>query len=271
MITNIRVEKDQTFKVLEGKNMQADVYLPVKEISEAFPALILIHGGAWQAGSKEMYQDWGPFLAENGYATMSIDYRLSSKNNPTWPGVLDDVRDAYEWLVRKANEYNIDADRIGVIGDSCGAQLAFMLALDKPKIKSIVSVYGVYDVAAWWKYTKMTRDDDPVGNLFGKSPTEEPDLYEAASPASQLSKLQSLKDLNCLMIWGEQDTIVPAKQSRDFFTQLTGTGIPVEKLVIPDKGHFWFTIFPGIPGGRLVDKPNTEVSTRVVEYLGRTL
>ncbi|MBS8266493.1 alpha/beta hydrolase [Mesobacillus boroniphilus] len=271
MIANIRVEKDQVFKVLEGKSMLADVFLPAKESSDSAPGVILIHGGAWQAGSKEMYQDWGPYLAENGYTAMSIDYRLSSKYNPTWPGVLEDIRDAYDWLIKNAEKYHINTDRIGIIGDSCGAQLALMLALDKPDVKSIISVYGVYDVAAWWNYTQVTRDDDPVGNLFGKGPTEAPDLYEAASPSAQLPRLQSLKDLNCLMIWGEQDTIVPAKQSRDFFTQLSIAEIAVEKLVIPDKGHFWFTIFPGIPGGRLVDEPNTVVAPKVVEFLGRTL
>ncbi|NKE07066.1 alpha/beta hydrolase [Mesobacillus selenatarsenatis] len=271
MITNIRVEKDQTFKLSEGKNLLADVYLPVTESPRAFPALILIHGGAWQAGSKEMYQDWGPYLAENGLAAMSIDYRLSSKNNPTWPGVMEDVRDAYKWLVANSEHYHIDTSRIGAMGDSCGAQLALLLALDQPGIKSVVSVYGVYDVAAWWKYTQVTRDDDPVGNLFGKTPSQAPELYKEASPTEHISRFIELNDFNCLMLWGEQDTIVPAKQSRDFFAQLAETPVNVEKLVIPDKGHFWFTIFPGIPGGTLKDEPNRNVAPQVLEFIRKTL
>jgi acetyl esterase/lipase len=40
------------------------------------PVIIAAHGGGWQAGSRASYKYWGPFLARNGYALFSIDYRL---------------------------------------------------------------------------------------------------------------------------------------------------------------------------------------------------
>jgi len=271
MIANVKIKKDQAFKEYSGKSLLADVFLPDQETSDPSPALLLIHGGAWQAGSKEMYRDWGPYLAENGFAGISIDYRLSSKSESTWPEVLADVRDAYDWLVQNSEEFNINPERIGVIGDSCGAQLALLLALEKSHVKTVVSVYGVYDVEAWWHYTQLTRDDDPVGNLFGSPPSQAAADYKLASPAAQISQFKALNDLNCLMIWGEQDTIVPAKQSREFFKQLDEANLHAEKIVIPDKGHFWFTIFPGISGGRITDEPNNTIAPKVIGFLKRTL
>jgi acetyl esterase/lipase len=52
----------------------ADLYLP--KGAGRHPALVAVHGGGWQAGDKDFYQYWGPYLAQRGYAVSSINYRL---------------------------------------------------------------------------------------------------------------------------------------------------------------------------------------------------
>jgi acetyl esterase/lipase len=58
----------------DGAHLAGDLYLP-KGVDKA-PVIIAAHGGGWQAGSRASYKYWGPFLARNGYALFSIDYRL---------------------------------------------------------------------------------------------------------------------------------------------------------------------------------------------------
>lgn len=91
--------------------------------------MLLIHGGGWQKGSKESYQEWGPLLAQAGFAAVAINYRVSSASYVTWPGALEDVRSAFRWMLDHAQTFRIDPQRIGVIGDSAGGQLAALLTL----------------------------------------------------------------------------------------------------------------------------------------------
>jgi acetyl esterase/lipase len=58
----------------DGAKLVGDLYQP-KGLTRA-PAIIAVHGGGWQNGSRAGYRYWGPFLARNGYVVLSIDYRL---------------------------------------------------------------------------------------------------------------------------------------------------------------------------------------------------
>jgi acetyl esterase/lipase len=62
-----RVQKQSDIVYLErdGVKLSGDLYLP-KGREKAAPVLVAVHGGGWQAGSREIYKYWGPFLAKNG-------------------------------------------------------------------------------------------------------------------------------------------------------------------------------------------------------------
>ena len=104
-----------------------DLYLP-KE-TENRPAVIAVHGGAWQVGSRDIYQYMGPYLAANGYAVFSIDYRLTRDGQNHFPAAVHDVRAAVQWVRSQGTELRIDPARIALMGDSAGAQLGALVAL----------------------------------------------------------------------------------------------------------------------------------------------
>ena len=70
----VSVQPDVVYAEHDGTKLVGDLYLP-KGLAKA-PALIAVHGGGWQVGSRASYKSWGPFLAGNGYALFSIEYRL---------------------------------------------------------------------------------------------------------------------------------------------------------------------------------------------------
>lgn len=268
-------EQDVVFAQADHEDLTADLYFP--QNGKKLPVLLLIHGGAWQAGSKEMFMSWGPYLAQAGFFVMSINYRLSSPERSTWPGVFTDVQMALSWLVDNATQqWDIDIDRIGVVGESCGAQLATMLAIEnqtRAKIRTIVGVYGIYDVEEWWNYTNVTRNDDPVGNLFGAAPSEQPEAYRRSSPAVRMGEdmPNEFFDTRFFMVWGETDKVVPPSQSENFIQQLERLGIEVEKHAVPEEGHYWFSILPGVDGGTVNDYPNRIVAPKLVRFLEKEL
>jgi dipeptidyl aminopeptidase/acylaminoacyl peptidase len=48
----------------DGVSLAGDLYLPAG--AGPFPALVAVHGGGWQAGARNAFQVWGPYLAERG-------------------------------------------------------------------------------------------------------------------------------------------------------------------------------------------------------------
>ena len=116
---------DIVFAEHDGTKLVGDLYLP-KGRSKA-PVLVAVHGGGWQVGNKQFYRNWGLFLARAGYAVFAVDYRLGKPG--VYPAAVYDVKAAVQFIRAKAAEYDLDPERIGLIGDSAGAHLASLVAL----------------------------------------------------------------------------------------------------------------------------------------------
>ena len=235
----------------DGTRLIGDFYLP-KGLAKA-PAVVAIHGGGWQNSSRATYQYWGPFLARNGIALFTIEYRLGKPG--VYPAAVYDAKAAIQFVRAKAATFNIDADRIGLIGDSAGGHLGALLALasdqyttayrDDPtaaiaaNVKVMVGFYGVYDMLAQWTHDLVARPRDNITEKFlGVSPAENRRIYFDSSPISYATVGQNRPRF--LLIHGTNDDIVdPPSQSGAFLTALNQAGIFVRRIVIPGAGHFW--------------------------------
>jgi acetyl esterase/lipase len=80
----------------DGEALLGDLYAPGGP--GPYPALVLIHGGGRKLASRALYQHWGPYLARNGYAAFSVDYRLSKPGKPTYPQAVHDMKAAIQYL-----------------------------------------------------------------------------------------------------------------------------------------------------------------------------
>ena len=251
-----------------------DVYLPTG--AEMHPALICLHGGAWLRGSKRQYKSWGPWLAQRGYTVVAVDYRLSVQISPAWPGVWEDVRRAFDWLLANASSLNVDPARLGTIGDSVGGHMAAMLSLEETTakhIRAMVGVYGVYDLPDWWRATQPPkRTDDPVKRLMGKSYSEAKEAYESFSPLHRVQQLPGRPTAGYLIIHGDQDSIVHHNQSDRLIAALRDKNAKVEAMSIPGSGHHWFTLAEDNPARKRVDEePNATVAPVLLRFLERAL
>lgn len=235
----------------DGTKLLGDLYQP-KGRAKA-PALVALHGGAWQFGSRAFYKYWGPFLARNGYAVFAIDYRLGKPG--TYPNAVYDGKAAIQYVRAKAADLNIDPDRIGLVGDSAGAQLAALLALaaddftseyrDDPNsaipanVKAMVGFYGAYDMLAQWAHDLITHpSDNAVEKFLGAPPMQNRRLYFEASPISHATVDRN--KVRVLLVHGTNDDVVdPESQSGAFLTALTQARFFVRRIIIPGAGHFW--------------------------------
>jgi acetyl esterase/lipase len=235
----------------DGTKLIGDLYQP-KGVTKA-PMLVAIHGGGWQVGNRDFYQYWGPFLARNGYAVFSIEYRLGKPG--VYPAAVYDAKAAIQFVRAKAAEFDIDPSRIGLIGDSAGGHLSALLALAGDQfnsayrddanaavpanVKAVVAFYGVYDMLAQWTHDLVSRPRDNITEKFlGASPAVNRRVYFESSPISYATVAPNRPRF--LLIHGTDDDIVePVSQSGAFLTALTQAQIFVRRIIIPGAGHFW--------------------------------
>ena len=136
-----------------------DVYYP-DGTTDKLPTIVSIHGGGYVYGSKEIYRRYGMDMARRGFAFVNFNYRLA----PKWkfPAPLADTNAVLRWVYMNAKRYHLDPERIILVGDSAGAQLAsqyaamhtdpeyaslFGLKQDKVTIRALGLNCGVYDMA----------------------------------------------------------------------------------------------------------------------------
>lgn len=128
------------------------------------PLLVNIHGGGWITGDKNGYFDYMPFL-DKGISCASINYRLTPDNPLPIP--VHDAARAIQFLRSKAEEWNIDPDRIALIGGSAGACTSMWLLLHDdladPNSKDPVLQQSTR-VCAAAAYAGQTSIDPPVIN-----------------------------------------------------------------------------------------------------------
>lgn len=277
MLDHVHLEKNIVYGETDRENLTADIYKPTNQMHGSLPILVLIHGGGFQAGSKEMYSEWGMNLAKEGYFVMSLNYRLSTADYPGYPGALEDIGKAMNWLVLHANKWNLDVERIGLIGDSAGAYLAAAFVLKSStfsyRICSVVGVYGIYDLVDECLNPINHRKDNIYERFLGKTFTGNIHAFREASPTSFVDDAISNPtfDSKFLLIWGGNDRIVKPSQSKQFAEKLTEASIYVETIEIKEKGHFWFNQIPGIEGGTLNHYPNVHVYPQIIDFLRRTI
>lgn len=217
--------------------LSADAYLPSG--GGPAPVIIAMHGGSWRAGVRSVYGFIGEWLAARGYAMLSIDYRLLRKDQNRYPAAVDDVRTAIRYVREHAAELNVDPSRIVLLGDSAGAQLAALVGLtERPQVKAVVGIVGVYDLPAQWEHDLPIRPHDSMTHgLLGVHLPENRQLYFEASPISHA--VVGNVGPSFLIAWGRFDDIVdPVTQSEAFMLACKRAGIWA-RPVIQNAPHFW--------------------------------
>lgn len=110
----------------DRKMQVLDVYRPKQAGDEDLPVIISFHGGGWVYSDKERYQYYCMSLAQRGFAVVNFTYRLAPE--AMFPAALEDMNLVCKWVLKRANRYHFDTERIFAVGDSAGGHLLGMYA-----------------------------------------------------------------------------------------------------------------------------------------------
>ena len=238
-----RVVPNVTYHTANNRDNQVDLYLP-RGAQGPTPVLMYIHGGGWRAGSKEgNVLRLLPWL-EKGWAVVNVQYRLAQVSLA--PAAVEDCLCALRWVIRNAEQYNIDASRIVVTGNSAGGHLALTTGMvpasagldrecpgaEELSVAAIINWYGITDVGDLLDGPNMkTYAVTWLGSMS--------DRFEVAERVSPLTYVRSgLPPV--LTIHGDADGVVPYEHATGLHAKLEAAGISNELHTVAGGGHGGF-------------------------------
>ncbi len=163
------------------------------------PLVLLVHGGSWVSGDKENFeQTLVPWWLARGYVAAPVNFRLASRlGQPRAVLPRDQARDvaaALAWLLARAETYQLDPERVVLLGYSSGAHLVALLGTDEELLREAglreeqvvgaisldVHAYDVPYALGLMEGSEVEENAPLIRHLFGETEEEQ----RAGSPIS---------------------------------------------------------------------------------------
>lgn len=198
---SVEYRLDLVYDTLSGRPLHLDIFLPKHPIRRQPPVVAMVHGGGWRSGDKTMNHYMATALAKQGYAAISIEYRLSME--ALYPAGIQDIKTAIRWIRHHRATYGWDANHVALLGCSSGGQMAALLgARNQPfaayqtiafadcsdVVQAVIDIDGVL---AFIHPASSEGADKPgkpsaATRWFGVSVSEDPSKWQEASAINHL-------------------------------------------------------------------------------------
>jgi acylaminoacyl-peptidase len=236
-------------KSRDGLDLVSYLTLPPDEEKprprQPLPMVLYVHGGPWARDSYG-YNRNHQWLANRGYAVLSVNYRASSGFGKAFLNagdkqhaakIHDDLIDGVEWAVR---EGIAGRDKVAIMGWSYGGYSAFVAATFTPEVFCCaVPVVGITDLVTLMENRPPYWADyaEQFSRRYADVKTEEGRAYlRSRSPLYKVDQIRKpmlighgANDVRCTL--AQSDLIVAAMQEKK---------IPVTYVVFPDEGHGFY-------------------------------
>ncbi len=232
-----------------------DLYLPSSG-SGTYPVVLFFHAGGFVMGSKDAPPPYPDRLNPRGVAFASVNYRYSTE--AVWPAQIQDARAAVRFLRANAAKYNLDADHIGVVGESAGSVLANLVGtagsstiwdsagMSNPnvsaKVQAVVSQFGASDFS---QMDSLQLPSCSAGNTDTSNSWPSQLLGCTVGSSSCAAKVKESVALTYVssgmpaffVAHGTSDCIIPPEQSRLLVQALAAAGNAPVYRALPGAGH----------------------------------
>ena len=230
-------QENAVYGQVHGAGLLADIAYPKSQ--KPLTAILSVHGGRWRGGHKRDrstidVKQWAGF----GLFAMSIDYRLVGCSPA--PACYQDFQCAIRYLHAHAKQYNIDTNRIFLIGQSAGGHMVSLAATlgdgpyprtggwkDAPNdFRAVISVAANYELNTLsWGNIWTPAKGDPIA------------ARKLASPVTHVTK----KSKPLLVLHSDNDRSVPIENALLMIKTLKKADAPHTFYRYPTAGHMGIT------------------------------
>lgn len=248
-----------------GKQVPLKLDIQTPKTSGKKPLVVYITGGGFTMADKSGNLDQRTYLAEQGYAVASIEYR-TVKNGATYKDTVADVKSAIRYLRAHADQYGIDGSKVAVWGQSAGGYLAAMTGVtngnqqfedsgnpgQSSTVQAVVDEFGPsdilkvaadYDVAA--QNANYAAGDSLAQFVFGPdtklSVEDDPTAVAAANPLTYVTASSP----PFVLLHGSADQLVSPSQTLILHNALRAKGVDSTRYVVKGANHGDLTFMTG--------------------------
>ena len=218
-----------------------------------FPALLDVHGGAWNRGERSNDAVMNHALAASGMVVAAIDFRLAPAH--PYPAQVIDVNYATRWLKAHAADFNATAEQVGGIGSSSGGHTLMLSAMrpNDPRysVLDLVGTAGADGVDASLAYTiccwpvldpyarYLYAQESNNARLAASSEAYflSQDTMQEGNPQHILERGEKVELPPTLLIQGTKDDNVPLAIPQRFETAFSGAGGDIQVEFFTDMPH----------------------------------
>jgi acetyl esterase/lipase len=225
----------------QGDKPTLTIYLPEKEKATGTAVVICPGGGYGHLAVDHEGHQVAQWLNSFGVAGFILKYRhRNSGAGYDHPAPLQDAQRAIRTVRARAKEWNLDPDKIGILGFSAGGHLASSAAthfrnrysdvkdsIDRVSCRPdfVILIYPVISFTEWFTHKGSRR------NLLGKNPPD--DLVESLSNEKQVTP----QTPPAFLVHGNNDTGVPPENSIFFYLAMRKAKVPAEMHIYENGKH----------------------------------
>jgi pimeloyl-ACP methyl ester carboxylesterase len=234
---NVVVRKDIPYKHYDGVDqarLRMDLYTSGRNESTVNSALIVyVHGGGWLGGDKASALFKPAEFVPSGYVFASVNYRF--RPEASLVEMAQSVADAVGLLRRDASKFDVDPDRIFLMGHSAGAHMVSVLGTNPEFLKNVgvpmKAIRGVISLDTAAYNVPELVESSPFHKLVFDGPQSE---WLAVSPIHQIPN--NLAKTPFLVFYSEGRSQANT-QTIPFVEQLKQSGYPAFLFEAVGRNH----------------------------------
>jgi acetyl esterase/lipase len=247
--------RDIVYQSHGGKERLARLYQPAG--TGPFPAIVQVHGGAWNNKDRTDGQHAALELAADGVVVLSLDFRNAPE--APYPASLQDINYGIRWLKAHARAFGSSADRVGAYGWSSGGHQILLAAIrpedprytalvlkEAPdmdaKLAFVISGWGVISPLERYKLAKEKGNAEMVRShdiFFGDEATQ-----IEATPELILDRGETVYLPPALVFQGTKDAWVPNELAERLAASYRKRGGAMELRWYEGEPHTFITEKP---------------------------
>lgn len=253
--------KDIVYRRDGDRKFLARLYQPAG--TGPFPAVLQVHGGAWNNKDRTDGQNTSLDLAEAGIVVLAIDFRNAPE--APYPASVQDINYAIRWLKAHAGEFGSSAAQVGAYGTSSGGHQALLAAIrpDDPRYRAlpladapdmdaklafVVSGWGVLFPLERYKLAKAKGDADLAKDhdrFFGSEAVQ-----IEATPALILERGEKVFLPPALVFQGTRDQWTTVELAERFAADYRKAGGSIHLLLLDGARHTFLNEHPFEPNSK---------------------
>ncbi|WP_149497875.1 SMP-30/gluconolactonase/LRE family protein [Roseiconus lacunae] len=226
-----------------NRELLMDVFEP-QSVEAPRPAIVVVHGGGWRKGDKTKFRALALRLAELGYVTAAIEYRLAGEAH--FPAAIRDCNAATAYLRKHADRFGIDPLKISAVGGSAGGHLVGLMAAgdandqlkhrdnrdDDTSLAAAVVLAGPLEIASGSVADRSLENPDASNSVawLGGDVNEQSALYHLADAFEQVDKTMP----PTLFISGSKDNPSRNEKTR---SKMKALGRPTGLVIHENAAH----------------------------------